>query len=78
MTDQTVWTYSEKDKALGHKMRAKTSLTDECVYCGAMINDCNNWPGRTGGTIFEACKLAPFNPVLTGQDRTTSGAIGQP
>lgn len=50
------YTYSEKEKALGHAMRAKTGHTDECIYCGAMINECMNWPGHTGGSIFEPCK----------------------
>lgn len=56
---KTVWTYSEKDKALGHRMRAITSLTDQCDYCGAMINDCQNWPGKGGKTIWEPCQYAP-------------------
>ena len=49
---KTNWTYSEAEKALGHEMQAKTGRTDECVNCGAMVNDCQNWPGRTGGTVF--------------------------
>lgn len=56
---KTNWTYSEAEKALGHEMQAKTGRTDECVNCGAMVNDSQNWPGRTGGTVFEPCKCAP-------------------
>jgi hypothetical protein len=56
---KTVWTYSETDRALGHRMRALTERTDKCDHCGAMVNDCQNWPGSLGGTVFEACKMAP-------------------
>lgn len=58
-TPRTVWTYSDAEKALGHRMRAITGKTDRCDHCGAMINDCQNWPGRTGGRYDEKCKLAP-------------------
>ena len=57
---ETVWTYSEAEKALGHQMRALTSMTDKCDFCGAMVNDCNNWPGEGGGTVWEPCKRAPL------------------
>jgi hypothetical protein len=56
---ETNYQYSEDEKALGHKMRAITGHTDECEHCGAMVNECRNWPGRTGGTVWEPCKCAP-------------------
>jgi len=59
MGQDTVWTYTEEEKELGHKMKALTGMTDICDYCGAMINDCRNWAGETGGTVFEPCKLSP-------------------
>ena len=62
MSTETVWTYSEEEKALGHKMRAITSMTDECEYCGAMVNAYQNWTGRSGGTVWEPCKEAPKLP----------------
>lgn len=57
----TVWGYSEQEKSLGHRMRKLTDRTDKCDYCGAMVNDCQNWPGETGGTVYEPCRLKPCN-----------------
>lgn len=52
-------TVSDAAQKLGHKMRAMTGRTDKCEYCGAMVGDSHNWPGRTGGRVWEPCKCAP-------------------
>jgi phosphoribosylanthranilate isomerase len=49
----------EAGSGMGHKWESRTVHTQRCVYCGAMVNDFQSWPGRSGERFGEKCQSAP-------------------
>lgn len=50
---------SEAVSDTGHKWEMRTVHTQRCIYCGAMVNDFQDCPGRSSERYRDKCKSSP-------------------